>query len=576
MQDIKLSRRGVFAGAAASAVAAAPIGRATASAAMLSKEFAHLPVLDAKQAGHLRHIRNLMNRPDGDWGPMASNPLHQDDFTGYMYQLSSMAHAMAQSHYHRLPAASGFFKRDFDNLVRKLQHHDAWSYWFAMSQGVKQWDPSLTEPRTPWWDPVVRENIMYSGHLSHVASLYGYLFDDPKYDLVGSIHFEGFQAYGLGKTVSEYSAKTLNDLIYWQMVENGFMGVACQPNAVFVTCNQFPIWGFRFDDFRNGTSRAEEVVAGFHKAWSRFGGFRNGQEMPAIWRAKQNDLFTVSTEVPNSWLGLGLWGQWALNATSPDYIRSMYPQFMAAALGRDLNGSLIVVDSRRRRNGANNGRQFTRGAAALSGESISPMGALTDVDKNYAGEWGWVSMSMSEQGDPRLNELLGYIDANMNPVWENGGLYYPVTDRGWDKGKFVGVTQTSGNANFAYARLNVPHGLRSLYSKPLERAHFTAPALADVSPEFDVIRASWLPLERALVLTLAPHFGAEGGEATLRIANVKRRGQSWIMSIDGQEVANGSGDQVGQSGPVGAAYEGDALVARSSVRRMTDIVLRWT
>ena len=69
-----------------------------------------------------------------------------------------------------------------------------WAYWFNTSLGGKQYrpkalldfvrheltyspfqgtatDPDLKKLREPWADPVVRENIMYSGHLLYMVAL---------------------------------------------------------------------------------------------------------------------------------------------------------------------------------------------------------------------------------------------------------------------------------------------------------------------------------------------------------------------------------------------------------------------
>ena len=43
------------------------------------------------------------------------------------------------------------------------------------------------------------------------------------------------------------------------MVENGYLGVACEPNCVFQICNQPAILGFRLHDLLTGGSIAEVV-----------------------------------------------------------------------------------------------------------------------------------------------------------------------------------------------------------------------------------------------------------------------------------------------------------------------------
>jgi len=44
-------------------------------------------MLTDKQAGHIRHMRNLMAQPDGDWSHMDSMEAGQEGLSSYRYQL---------------------------------------------------------------------------------------------------------------------------------------------------------------------------------------------------------------------------------------------------------------------------------------------------------------------------------------------------------------------------------------------------------------------------------------------------------------------------------------------------------
>lgn len=540
-------------------------------------EFAHLPVLDEKQAGHLRHIRNVLWLEDGDWGPMVNNDYtNLGEFTAYYYQLPSMVHALAQGYQHHLPAAPGVFRADIDRAVHKLQHPDVWSYWFAVSQGSPYWNPDLEQPQTPWWDPVAKENVMYSGHLSSVAALYGLLFDDAKYDKMGSIRFDGFQSFGFGKSAVEYSLITLNDHFYWQMVENGYMGVACQPNEVFVTCNQFPLWGLKWQDARMGGSRADEAAANHFRAWERFGAYAPGQETPFLWRAAQDRIASASNaqnEDPSAgFVTASPWSYWSLHAANPEYARSTYDYVTAAALDRDSEGALVVINEREMASGA---KRYGRGARVLAGEHVPAIRQYSEPDMRHAGIWGWFSLILSEGGDPRLGEVLDYVDRNMNPTWRDGGLFYPSNNRSWVDGKFVGVTPLSGNANFAYARLNKKNGLNDLYNADWARLRLSQPNLTDVSRDVDVIRAVYLPDRNVLVVTARPPYGGGGGKTRFAFANVRREGQAWRLEVDGVVAGHGA-TAVGVAGEFGARFEGEILVIDVPVSRAIDIVLRWS
>jgi hypothetical protein len=73
------------------------------------------------------------------------------------------------------------------------------------------------------------------------------------------------------RNVFEYDQNTLNEHVYWQMVESGYLGVACEPNCVFQICNQPAILGFRLHDLLTGESVADDVTASYEKAWQQFG-----------------------------------------------------------------------------------------------------------------------------------------------------------------------------------------------------------------------------------------------------------------------------------------------------------------
>lgn len=86
-----------------------------------------LPLLDDYQAGHLRRIRNLAAQLPDDWSGMMGRSSLQEDFGALRFQLAYMAHALALTHVHRLPAAPAFFRKPFDQLIAKMLSPDVWT-----------------------------------------------------------------------------------------------------------------------------------------------------------------------------------------------------------------------------------------------------------------------------------------------------------------------------------------------------------------------------------------------------------------------------------------------------------------
>ena len=235
-----------------------------------NKEVASM--LTVPQLGHLRHWDNLSRQQPNDWSLMHGKGLGQDDFGSLRFQLAYMIYGLALTHRHRLPAAPGLFQPVMQRLIDKLLHPDVWMYWRDVSRGGAVFNAHVSAGLSSEWDPVVRDNIMYSAYVQSCALLHDYLFADARYAEPGSLTFRHWSFFWGGEEKRfVYDRDSLNDHLYWQMVENGYLGVACEPNCVFQICNQPAILGFRLHDLITGGNRAEEVVAGYEPdlAYSR-------------------------------------------------------------------------------------------------------------------------------------------------------------------------------------------------------------------------------------------------------------------------------------------------------------------
>lgn len=207
----------------------------------LEVDVSTLPKLSREQAGHLRHFYNLSAAPDGEWPHMGTQEPDQAFLDAYRYQLATMAYAAGLAHYHHLPLMRSLFKPLIRRLIHKMLRRDVWSYWYLTSQSGIRLDPDLEELRKPWADPIVKENIMYSGHLLLMTSLYAMLFDDDEFEKPGSLTFDWSPLFwGMGPEKFVYNNSSLQDAILKEMERTGWAGVCCEPNLVFVVCNQFP------------------------------------------------------------------------------------------------------------------------------------------------------------------------------------------------------------------------------------------------------------------------------------------------------------------------------------------------
>lgn len=502
----------------------------------LTTEFAQTPILDRTRVGHLRHIRNLASLPDGDWSFMGIADAGQEATISYRYQLAKMAYALGLTHFHRLPAAPGAFIDDYRNLMRKMMRYDVWSYWEKTSRSSTKVDPGLETLREPWMDPVVKENIMYSGHVQAMAGMYAVLFDDDRYERPGGLTFSYEPLFASGGERFVYDFTRLTDMIYWQMVETGFLGVPCEPNMVFLVCNQFPILGFRFHDVRFGTRIAEEVSRAHFEAWRKKGLLDNDGTFSAIWMVRQ-DLI-VGAHTP--------WAATIMNAWNRDFVHSLYPRQTRRAFIEAPAGTMLP-------------------APTFGGERYE------SVDSNF----GLTAIWLSEMGDvERLEAVLAYADRFFDPTWYKGGLFYPRNDTLYDdEGHFTGVDPWTGNALIAFSRLNVADGLHFLYRQPWSSAHFARPKLGAVSANTNVLRACYAEDGKALVLTVQTEGEARERSIQLTLSNLTTC-ESWAIKRDGEAIGAGTGMTI-QRRSSGLSIEGTDLVLAISAERPTNLVLSW-
>jgi hypothetical protein len=431
--------------------------------------------LDDKQVAHLRHIENLANQPDGDWSHMGNADAGQEWVDSYRYQIALAAYALGLAHYHRLPAAPCVFKPVYESLMRKMLRREVWGYWKDTSQSGKFVNPELTELRKPWIDPIVKENIMFSGHLHAMAGMYAVLFNDDRYAEPGAltlIHAPIF--WGLGPEKFEYDFKKINDVIYWQMVESGWLGVACEPNCVFLVCNQYPILGFRFHDLRYKTRIANEATESYRRAWEDKGMLDKDGHFYMFLLLQQNHFVDQASSGSDSWTGA------AMNAWNPEFVRKLYPRHAAAWLKRGSDGLVSINPPSVK-------------TAFLEAQSSGTEQTVTE-DRTYqwsSPDFGYAAIWASELGDEAvLQGLLNHADRHMSPTYEKGGIYYPRNDSSWDAdGNMIYMDPLTGNSLLGYARLNVPDGLMHFYNQTGGGGDLSKPVLEDMVPRVDVTRA---------------------------------------------------------------------------------------
>ncbi|KAK1572652.1 uncharacterized protein LY79DRAFT_707471 [Colletotrichum navitas] len=479
------------------------------------------PKLSREQAGHLRHFHNLVSQPDNDWHLMGSQEPLQEFLDAYRYQLATMAYAAGLAHYHRQPALRGVYKPLVRRAIRKMLLRTVWAYWFNTSMAGTATDPDLKELRTPWADPVARENIMYSGHLLMMVSLYAMLFDDDEFEAPGALQFVWDPLFfGMGPETFSYSAQTLQDAILREMEGNGWVGSCCEPNCVFVVCNQFP--GCASRHMRN-----RGVLEKYRAAWDEKGLVGPDGLLPDFWMVRQN--VTLPARDP----AFTAWGCAFMNAWNSAFVRSHFDE---QSLGYVTNTGGEV-----RLNQPSVAAEF-RKLVKEHGASPTSRATLETARRNVK-EAMRADPAEGKKGFPYTKPTFGRRAEGAARVrrrepWSyvgTRGLYYPRNDQRFDgELEWTHMDPFSGNAAIGYARLNVEDGQRIVWERP-----WTAEAVASrpyvdgvtLGDGVDFPRGDWDPASGLLVLTVRTW---DGGAKAIRPVVKRLEPGPWDVFVGGE------------------------------------------
>ncbi|TEA15284.1 Linalool dehydratase/isomerase [Colletotrichum sidae] len=475
---------------------------------------AKFPKLSREQAGHLRHFHNLATQKDGEWRHMGSQEPGQEWLDAYRYQLATMAYAAGAAHYHRLPVLRSAFKALLEAIIHKMLLRDVWGYWFLTSHSGVLVDPDIKELRKPWADPVARENIMYSGHLLHVVSLYKMLFNDDKFDQEDSIAFHWNPVFwGMGPEKFSYTRKSLQEAIFRDMEREKWMGVCCEPNSIFVICNQFPLIGLRYNDVQDKVNESPEVLRKYQEAWAAKGMVQDNG-LVVEWYSPKQDRKVPAADMANT-----AWALAFMNSWNPDFTRRMSKRLAVGYLAKPAEGDRVIIPhpsvSFKMRELVESENLDPKHPATFikAAEIVASEPAAPEFFPYTRPQYAYALMWLSELGDGAdLEGMLAYVDDAFAPTWENGGLFYPCrrSDSPYDY-KTPTVDVLTGNAGVAYGRLNVPDGQRKMYEAPWDEEHFaTTPFVSnvDLSSGVDFLRGSWDGDAKAFVVTMRSWDGA--------------------------------------------------------------------
>jgi hypothetical protein len=463
---------------------------------------AHSPAIDPaaypeigdQELGQLRWVLHIADQPIDDF-----TLIHEEDQyggTAYRYTIAFMTYFLALEQYHKLPACPEIIQPRMDRLIRKMIHKRSWEYWADTSRGVPIFEPFLNRPYPESHDPVIDQNIMYSGHLGHMIGLYETLYRDLKWSEPESIVFlwSDDEKY-------VYDNHSLQKAMHDQLTNNPWHSIACEPNAVFGSCNQHPIMSFILYDAAHGASLsdANELFLDFF--------LKNRMISPRTHHAAAYYLVKQKLTVSGGDIGISPsmdgWVGAFMHAWQPDYIERHY-----LYQRRDL----------------------------IIRESDDKARLRLDVGSAQPVKYGFFAMYAAEVGDlATRDKLLGYADEMYRPVFEDGMLFYPHHDRE----KKIDPTALTGKL-IALARANTKDGLGKLHNQPFGDAHFVEPFVSGVDyPDLLLKRAIYDTDREALIVTTEPGTGMRGA-TRIKVRRLDPR-KTYRLSVDGKEVKTWQG-----------------------------------
>jgi len=423
--------------------------------------------LDALQWGHLRNIVRLSRQMPGDWSDMGPfDPTNEGD-DAYRYQLAYMAYTLGLAQYHYVPAYREVFRETLASLIRKMLRHDVWGYWELTSRGSKVMDPDLEYLVDGWVDPVIRKNVMFSGHLLMMVSLYEMLYRDGRFFEPGSLTFECRPPFrGMGPQDFPYDLGSLAAVIEEQFAASGGMGCECEPNGIFVYCNQFPMLGLAHLDQVRGTEIAPRLMRDFRDAWARESSLFSvdaSADLPVFLMVKQNEIIYEDSEDNKEAASVVSWGPF-MHVWQKEYVEALYPLVLPRIRKQTAWGYGVSLEQFH--------RTHLEYQARPSMDLVDPM--MLGVHTH-----GMLALLAAEMGDADTRDgLLAHSDAVMNPTWKNGGLFYPRCDE-LDTERYV--TCVMGNGLLGAARINPRNGIHDLYAHPWSEADLNDPQLTGVA-----------------------------------------------------------------------------------------------
>jgi hypothetical protein len=222
--------------------------------------------LTDKQLGIQRYFAELTFRAKGldDWTNWGTS-IHDVDCDGntcIRYEIAGLAYAAGMLGM-KMPRYQQISQEIMYNSILRMIQPVVWQY-------IELFDDFKDQPTYP--DPVAYKNIMYSGHLVQMISMFeaifgNFTFSTNGWDFIWTNSSNDYQEV----LVIHYNTSLLMQRVYEESLVYGIAGVPCEPDSIFVICNNYPQNGWLLYDTLHLTNYTSSSIPSWAKIVKRHG-----------------------------------------------------------------------------------------------------------------------------------------------------------------------------------------------------------------------------------------------------------------------------------------------------------------
>ncbi len=523
------------------------------------------PAADEKEWGQLLWQLKLANQDISDFSNFQS--VDEQGISANRYSIAFAAYFLAAEQYHKFPAWRETIQNGFDPINRRMLEKKIWQYWEHESPGVTKFEPNMDRPYPASKDPVAYRNIMYSGHVGQMINLYQMLYNDRKWDEPGSIVFKWDDT-----TKFVYNNRSLQEVMFLQLINNTVPGIECEPNAIFPACNTHPMLSWLLYDKTHGTRYFDAAHPLFDKFFESEFINPKTKDIGAFYLVKQGFVFSswnprygnkmdpmildmiqkganFSSSGNDGWIGM------FMHAWNPELIDRLYHYMKKAHVRMNADGSVTLQNDSLTPDAYYG---FFVALAAEVGDEPVKTGLLKSIDKMFAPEWidgtyhypfvdkaGAVNLAADDSSKTSTTATPKVAQQPSAPAGEGLAIISKgvlVKEHHGDVNNMKTFPQHSDLSDrlIGLARALPPKGLWLMHNKPFDMAHFTEPAITGVDLNKTALkRAIYDRSKLALIVSTMP---AKSGavDSGFKIVNLDTT-KTYQLTIDGTMNAEFSG-----------------------------------